>query len=76
MVQGPGRAAPAWEPGAVVNEDWGAGPSEWSWETRSWAGSSISAELAGRWVVDVSLLTCVPGWWTTLSSCHANLSAS
>lgn len=55
---------PRCEPGAVVSEGCGAGPSQGCWEPRSWAGSNAFAELAGRWVVGISLLTCVPGWWT------------
>ena len=44
------------EPGAVVSEGWGADSGPWSW-----AGGSGFAELAGRWVVGISWLTCVAG---------------
>lgn len=64
------------EPRAVVHEDWGAGPNHGRWKPQSWAGSSVFVDLAGRWVVGISLLTCVPGWWTMLSSGCANLAAS
>lgn len=49
------------------------GAHELGWKPTSWAGSSVFADPAGRWVVGISLLTCVPGWWTMLSSGRANL---